>query len=428
MYLFRAPNCTYYTRICLPKYLKVRGFRFDVKVSLLTKNRTLAISRNFDVASRLRQLIDSVTETVQADEFTDLVNQTVDEIRATFDCAVNEVQTTPNRVQSAVKAARSAPALPSMTLVSAQAQFIASKSKESISSASVKQLLQRTTHFIQSTEVSSVCDVSSAHALVYRDLLLTEGRSHKSNKDYLAAVSQFFKWCRLMQLTQVNPFDDIKLSQQNAAGPDSSRQRWQKTELKQLFSSQQFKSQDRHLKWVTLLMLYHGLRPSEACQLSVADIVEHEGVQCIRVCAEGESQRVKTSSSVRWVPIHGKLISLGFLSFVRSSKEAGDTQLFRFRPNTEGNWSRQFCKEFARMQNEMGMKARKRPTTYSFRHTFIDELKQSEVDENIVAELVGHKNQKITYGRYGKKYKVSLLQKHLDTVFEGTEFFGLFEI
>ncbi|GGI85542.1 hypothetical protein [Shewanella gelidii] len=230
IYLFRAPNCTYYTRICLPKYLKVRGYRFDVKVSLLTKNRTLAISRNFDVASRLRQLIDSVTETVQADEFTDLVNKTVDEIRATFDCAVNEVQTTPNRVQSAVKAARSAPALPSMTLISAQAQFIASKSKESISSASVKQLLQRTTHFIQSTEVSSVSDVSSAHALVYRGLLLTEGRSHKSNKDYLAAVSQFFKWCRQMQLTQVNPFGDIKLSQQNASDPDSSRQRWQKTD------------------------------------------------------------------------------------------------------------------------------------------------------------------------------------------------------
>lgn len=193
MYLFRAPNCTYYTRICLPKSLKVRGFPFDIKVSLLTKSRPVAVKRNFDVASQLRQLIDSVSLAVQADDFKQLVDEAIDAIREKFDgTAAHEIQTVPIRGQ--LPQVKPSPAsLPSMTLVAAQERFIASKSKESISPASVKQLLQRTTHFIQNTEASGVSEITSAHALSYRDVLLTEGRSHKSNKDYLAASSQFFK-------------------------------------------------------------------------------------------------------------------------------------------------------------------------------------------------------------------------------------------
>ena len=57
-----------------------------------------------------------------------------------------------------------------------------------------------------------------------------------------------------------------------------------------------------------------------------------------------------------------------------------------------------------------------RPTAYSFRHTFIDEMKQQEIDESIVAQLVGHECQSITFGRYGKKYPISLLLKKLKRV------------
>ena len=53
MYLFRAPNCTYYTRICLPKHLRDHGFPFDLKNSLLTKSRPVAIKRNFSIANAL---------------------------------------------------------------------------------------------------------------------------------------------------------------------------------------------------------------------------------------------------------------------------------------------------------------------------------------------------------------------------------------
>ena len=58
MYLFRAPNSTYYTRICLPKSLRDNGFPFDLKISLLTKRRDEAVDRNFILVPQLRKLID----------------------------------------------------------------------------------------------------------------------------------------------------------------------------------------------------------------------------------------------------------------------------------------------------------------------------------------------------------------------------------
>ncbi|MCL1107790.1 hypothetical protein [Shewanella algicola] len=42
LYMSRAPNNVYFTRICLAKYLRDKGFPFDVKVSLLTRDRAEA--------------------------------------------------------------------------------------------------------------------------------------------------------------------------------------------------------------------------------------------------------------------------------------------------------------------------------------------------------------------------------------------------
>ncbi|WP_341866792.1 DUF6538 domain-containing protein [Vibrio rhodolitus] len=47
MYLQKAPNGVYQTRICVPKPLRQFGYPFDIKVSLSTKERPEAIARNY---------------------------------------------------------------------------------------------------------------------------------------------------------------------------------------------------------------------------------------------------------------------------------------------------------------------------------------------------------------------------------------------
>lgn len=49
-------------RICLAKSLRDMGYPFDVKVSLLTRDRSEAVIRNTDVAGTLKKLIKSIDE------------------------------------------------------------------------------------------------------------------------------------------------------------------------------------------------------------------------------------------------------------------------------------------------------------------------------------------------------------------------------
>ncbi|BCN26290.1 hypothetical protein VYA_34820 [Vibrio alfacsensis] len=62
------------------------------------------------------------------------------------------------------------------------------------------------------------------------------------------------------------------------------------------------------------------------------------------------------------------------------------------------------------------MPAKARPTAYSFRHTFIDELKQAGVEESMVAQLVGHTHSSMTFGRYGKKYPIQKLSLVIEDI------------
>lgn len=156
-------------------------------------------------------------------------------------------------------------------------------------------------------------------------------------------------------------------------------------------------------------MLYHGLRPAEACQLRVADVRTKDGYQCFVVSEDGENQHVKTASSVRYVPIHSTLIDSGFLDYVAKRKLTRCIQLFSYKPDGKWeDWSKRYCQQFGRLQTEIGMPAKARPIDYGFRHTFIDELKQAGAEESMVVQLVSHTHSSMTFGRYGKKYSIQI--------------------
>ncbi|MGR5540795.1 hypothetical protein ACPV5V_19705, partial [Vibrio campbellii] len=84
MYLFRAPNSTYYTRICLPKPLRDNGFPFDLKISLLTKRRDEAVERNFILVPPLKKLIDEAFQENDATSFRLKVDELVNNLRDGF--------------------------------------------------------------------------------------------------------------------------------------------------------------------------------------------------------------------------------------------------------------------------------------------------------------------------------------------------------
>ncbi|WP_244663322.1 tyrosine-type recombinase/integrase [Vibrio harveyi] len=404
----------------MPKSLRDNGFPFDLKISLLTKRRDEAVERNFILVPPLKKLIDEAFQENDAASFRLKVDELVNYVREGFSLR--------DMVRLPVRQVRTASSLSSLTAVNtvepptikpkivitpenALEEFIVSKQHAKVRPLTIEQLNQRTAHFLTPLTIDCVSKITSADALRFRDRLYKEGRSYKTNKDYLASCRQFFKWCKQMNYISENPFQEIVVQEKaKKKSQDEERERWSTKDLTKLFKSSEYQSKPEEFKWITNIMLYHGLRPTEACQLRVADVRTKDGYQCFAVSEDGENQHVKTASSVRYVPIHSTLIERGFLDYVAKRKSARCIQLFSYKPDGKWeDWSKRYCQQFGRLQTAVGMPAKARPTAYGFRHTFIDELKQAGVEESMVAQLVGHTYSSMTFGRYGKKYPIQKL-------------------
>lgn len=189
------------------------------------------------------------------------------------------------------------------------------------------------------------------------------------------------------------------------------RRRWQTEEFAILLSHHAFIEAEECLRWASYLMIYHALRPSEACQLRITDICEQEGIPYIQITDEGDGQRVKNLHATRPVPIHEKVIALGFLEYVAQRRQSKQIQLFDYSPQgMNRDWSRRYRSQLGRVLSQAGFLAGDRPTAYGFRHSFIDTLKQQGFEESLVAEIVGHTHPTMTFGRYGKRSGLNTLK------------------
>lgn len=422
MYLFRAPNYTYYTRICLPKNLRDRGFPFDLKVSLLTKHRAFASERNLSVAAKLKSLIKNITTQTQPTDFQIAADDLINQLRANFDAPdhAESKQAIPIRTTNVYQSDTpkiSANITNMVSLKEAFASFVTSKKLLEIRPLTIYQLESRIGHFINWSSAENVADVTTAHAMRYRDELLKTGRSTKTNKDYLAACFQFFKYCKLMNHIGINPFEDVKIQKKPTKRADEERDRWSLTELQKFFHDLRFQEQGDEFRWISIILPYSGMRPAEVCQLQITDIRQENGIHYFSISIDEDGKYVKNSNGIRYVPIHPKLIELGWLDYVANRKARGLKQLFSYKPKNQfDDWSKSYCIKIGKYQTSIGMKANQRPTSYGFRHTFIDELKQKGVDEIIAAQIVGHANPSMTYGRYGKRLPLVQLSQAVNMI------------
>ncbi|WP_238136452.1 tyrosine-type recombinase/integrase [Vibrio parahaemolyticus] len=411
----------------MPKSLRDNGFPFDLKISLLTKRRDEAVERNFILVPQLKKLIDEAFQENDVASFRLKVDEFINHVREGFPLRdtvrlpVRQVRTASSlSFPTAVNAVEPLAIKPKIIIAPKNAleEFIASKQYAKVRPLTIEQLNQRTNHFLSPLKTDCVSRITSADAVRFRDRLYKEGRSYKTNKDYLACCRQFFKWCKQMNYISENPFQEIAVQEQvKKRSQDEERERWSIKDLMKLFCSAAYKAKPDEFKWITKIMLYHGLRPAEACQLRVADIRYKDGIQCFVVSEDGDNQRVKTTSSIRYVPIHSALVDSGFLDYVAKRKSARCIQLFSYKPDGKWeDWSKRYCQQFGRLQTAIGMPAKARPTAYGFRHTFIDELKQTGVEESLVPQLVGHTHSSMTFGRYGKKYPIQTLASTIEKV------------
>jgi integrase len=233
--------------------------------------------------------------------------------------------------------------------------------------------------------------------------------------EILINVSALFRWLVKRNLVRCDYFEDLRLEESGEA-----RDRFSVADLELIFNHPTFTehqfSKEYHFFGI-LIALHSGMRQNEIFQLRLKDIIEVDGILCMNVTEEEGETSVKTDAGIRQVPIHPKLLELGFGDYIRSRQD--HEWLFEngSRANVFSQWFAAFKKQF------IGDCTTK--VFHSFRHTVIDDLKQVEANYHSIKGVVGHSDllpieyqkKDLTMDGYGKNYGVTIAYRticHLD--------------
>ncbi len=231
--------------------------------------------------------------------------------------------------------------------------------------------------------------------------------------NYLKQLTSVFAYAMREGLCEKNPFDGLRVKQKVKVS--ELRNRFDTDDLRRLFNSNELGS-ERETKpyryWLPLLGLYTGARLNELCQLYLDDVVTVDGIDCIHIRALRADQKLKNVTSERIIPIHSKLIELGFLEYVLKQQTEGQERLFsELGLHANHGYASAVSKWFARVRDKLGFKGGEdRKDFHSFRHTVADHLKQLGVSESLIGGVLGHQTGGITLGRYGKDFRAESLK------------------
>lgn len=236
--------------------------------------------------------------------------------------------------------------------------------------------------------------------------------SSESIKDYIQKCSSFFEWCLQMELTDINPFKGMRFKK--ARKDSEAKNAYGQNDLQKLFSTEihtQNKYKHPHYYWLPLLGLFTGARLNELCQLYRQDIFKQDEIWVIRIDDKLQGQHLKNNSSRRLIPIHSKLLDLGFIEYINSVQHE---RLFPSLKLERDGYGTAASKWFGRLKSKQGFE--RGYDFHSFRHTVATQLKNADVSAVIAGELLGHMQNNITYDRYGKSINLSTMSKAVEFI------------
>lgn len=287
------------------------------------------------------------------------------------------------------------------------------------------------------------------HQLLSKTWSSNRVKSHGRN-----TLNKFFNLCITNEFVNSNPLDKLKLLPQNNKKQDEERKRpnlpFSSEQMNSIFESQWYKEKNLFKGklrkdtgaryWIPLIMMTHGLRVSEACQLTISDITLDDFVPTIRISAVEESdttanslKSIKCSSTNRVVPIHPILLELGFRDFIHKIKLSNQTFLFPSSiPDEDATLKklgRSFEQAFLRyVRDKLGFGHGY--GNHSFRHQLEDRIRDAKCytpwPTGISQEYMGRSKQSQdanfntekegSAALYGKGHKASNILKFIKTI------------
>jgi integrase len=269
--------------------------------------------------------------------------------------------------------------------------------------------------------------------------------SPKTQKDYFEGIVSIFSHAVDLEFIQSNPFKNKTVSKAIPKVVKRKKKSLTQEDMAIIFGSPDFKSQQKNTKTpdkgsarflVTLLCLFHGLRSNEAAQLLVEDIKEDDGIAyCYIREANDVGEKVKhlkTPSSERKIPIHEKLLKMGFLQYVDDLRTKGEATLFpALSQNTRGSKSDLVGKWFSGLRNKLLLSqtyGRGDKTLHSMRHGMNDVLRNAGVSEELRKAIGGWKKSgSSSEADYGQGFNLERLKEAVDQIqYPDVDFSGFY--
>ncbi|AEG50644.1 integrase family protein [Sphingobium chlorophenolicum L-1] len=169
--------------------------------------------------------------------------------------------------------------------------------------------------------------------------------------------------------------------------------------------------------FVPMIAWYTGLRREEICGLQLIDIDQEDGLWHFKV-QDNDVRTLKTRTSRRLVPFASELVRLRLPEYVEALRIAGETLLFPELAAESGKGTRgdaYYKNHWKKVATRLDF-LEPGQAMHAFRHTVTDELKNLSVFEEVRADLVGHKIQSETGGRYSKAARLAPLRAAVDQI------------
>ena len=231
---------------------------------------------------------------------------------------------------------------------------------------------------------------------------------HAARDVHKAAMSSIFTWARGKGVVIDNPATDITIKVTHApqlrskAATDQEARMVADAALAVSPEVAIARTLEAAIRWCPFLCLYTGCRIGEVTQLRREDVTLIDGVHILNIMPEAGT--VKAGGS-RYVPIHSRLIELGFIAFVEASPRG---PLF-FDPDTRRHQdavtpqSQLMAGKVNRWARTHGLSdGRLTKPLHALRHRFMTCARRAGIEEQYAEQIAGHgpKGMNRRYGEF----------------------------
>jgi len=263
---------------------------------------------------------------------------------------------------------------------------------------------------------------------------------------YMRILNKFFEYAVDNDYILKNPANNLKYGKKLMKEAKKEYKAFTNEELELIFKTPFYtKGLENNIKnkiekaLAPIISLYTTMRLNEIASLYIEDIKQIDNIYFFDI-NNNKDKTVKADTSSRYIPIHTKLIELGFINYYKYAKDKGYERLWptlnkklKNKDTEEGIYGYQISDTFNNLIDNYITKDRSR-VFHSLRKNAIDNLKQNGVDFDNRYEISGHskgkdsdrrmdtiytnpKNAKILYQDIQKiKYEVQSLDLIIENI------------